>query len=112
MVENDFIKEFLNTPLADISVANLTNIITKVNKPINDKLDKINEGYDKRMSGLEGRIKILETENNRKGGKIETLTEIIVNMQKKSLNVIDGNTRSNNGNERVLVDDRNKIKQC
>ena len=77
-------EEFFNTPLADISVANLMNIITKVNKPINDKLHKINEGYHKRMSGLEGRIKILETENNRKGEKIEALTEIIVNMQKKS----------------------------
>ena len=65
-------EEFLNPHLAGISVANLMNVITRVNKPVNDKLDKINEGYDKRMSGLEGKIKILETENNRKGEKIET----------------------------------------
>ena len=115
-----------NTSLSEISVANFMDIINEVNKPINDKLDNIYDGYNKRMLDLEGRIQMLEAENTIKDDKIETLTEIVVNMQ-KGLNVIDGHTRSNNiiitglhedeikisdenGKEEMLNNDKDKIK--
>ena len=46
--------------------------MNKANKPLNDKLDRINEVYNKRMEGLENKIIILESENNIKDEKIET----------------------------------------
>ena len=72
-----------------------TNLIRKPHKPINEKLDQINENYNNRITTLESRVKILESENRNKDEKIEILTEIVVNMQ-KGINLIDGRTRSNN----------------
>ena len=77
------------------------------------------------MEDLENKI-ILESENNIKDEKIETLTDIIVNMQ-KTLNFIDGRRRANNvivtgiseydinvkdddGNEILLANDVSKVK--
>ena len=77
------------------------------------------------MDSLENKIKILESENNIKEEKIEILTEIVVNMQ-RSLNRVDGHTRSNNviitglsekdiktkfnGNDIILKNDTSKVK--
>ena len=64
-------------------------------KPIETKINNIENMYGNRLSVLESNVKCLESDNYIKDQKIEILTEIVVNMQ-KSLNNADGIKRSNN----------------
>ena len=68
-------------------------ICVDVNKPLASKLDALQEEMSSTVTLLEQKVKLLETENNVKEDKIETLTSIVVSMQ-KNLNAVDGNYRS------------------
>ena len=86
--------EFFTTPITELCVKDMLMICIDVNKPLARKLDVIQNDVSSKVTLLEQKIKLLETENSSKEEKIETLTSIIVTMQ-KNLNAIDGNSRSN-----------------
>ena len=50
----------LNTPLSNISVADLLKIIKQVIKPIDDKLDHVIKSYGSKINALDTKVKLLE----------------------------------------------------
>ena len=92
--------------MADLTASELVEIIKKVAELIETQVKKI----DDVVQPLVKQVKILEKELRDKSEKIETLTSIIINMQ-KSLNMIDMAERATNvmisglDEENVVVSD-------
>ena len=70
--------------VAELTVRELVEIIKKVTDPIEARITKV----DKVVEPLVKQVAILEKEVRDKTDKIDTLTSIIINMQ-RSLNMID-----------------------
>ena len=118
--EKEFIGVDPDKSIAELTVRELVEIIKKVTDPIEARITKI----DGVVEPLVKQVKILEKELREKTEKIDTLTSIIINMQ-KSLNMIDMGERScnvmisglneneliveNDGNEQTLTDDKGKV---
>ena len=77
-----------------MSVRELLCIIQKQIKPIEERVSKVEDDV-KVINSVEKRVELLENELSIKQEKIDTLTTIIINMQ-KSINMIDFNERSSN----------------
>ena len=120
--------DLLDKSVAEISVRKLLDLIKEKTDPINHRLTDVETGIAKvqhDIDPLEKRVRILEKEIESKSEKIDTLTGIIVNMQ-KAINMIDFDKRSTNimvsgiseteittkndhGDEIVLSDDKEKV---
>ena len=70
--------EFLIKPITELCVKDMLMICVDVNKPLASKLDAIQKEMSNKVTLLEQKVKLLETENNVKEDKIETLTSIVV----------------------------------
>ena len=77
--------------VADLTARELVEIIKKVSEPIENRVTKI----DETVQPLVKQVEILEKDLRDKSEKIDTLTSIIINMQ-KSLNMIDMAERATN----------------
>ena len=123
-IDNNLLNvEGLNNAMTSVSVPVLVNLIREAHKPINEKLEKINENYDNRITTLEGRVQIIFPKMKR----LKPLQKLWL-ICKKSINLIDWRTRSNNiiitglaeghinyegndGNNIVLQNDREKVEK-
>lgn len=69
--------------------------ILKLFQPIEVKTENIEKTFNTRISVLENKVNCFEADNIKKGAKIDTLTEIIINLT-KSVNHDDGKKRTSN----------------
>ena len=67
--------EFLIKPITELCVKDML-ICVDVNKPLASKLDAIQKEMSNKVTLLEQKVKLLETENNVKEDKIKTLTQL------------------------------------
>ena len=81
----------MDKSVAEITVRELIEIIKKQTDPIDARVTKLNET----VTPLVKQVKILEQDLQHKAEKIDTLTSIIINMQ-RSLNMIDFEERATN----------------
>lgn len=117
--------QYLNKPMSELVVADIIKIVKGANSSISEKLDEFKDDVTGKVSDLEKRVKILESENKKKDRDINTLKYTVVNMQ-KSLNRLDQEKRylnaivsglpegemafeNSTGNREVLQDDNEKI---
>ena len=86
----------LDKPVTEMSVRELLCLFkNEVNIMLEEKVKVITTATNNKLNGLEKRIELLESEAIQKDERLETLTSIIINMQ-RSLNFIDFNKRVNN----------------
>ena len=84
--------EMLNKPISEYCLKDMLRFCAEMNKPFAEKIDEIGK-ESKKIYPLQGQVKLLQMENNYKDEKNETLTSIIIGLQKK-LNKIDGESRN------------------
>ena len=79
----------LDKPVTEMSVRELLCLFkNEVNIMLEEKVKVITTATNNKLNGLEKRIELLESEAIQKDERLETLTSIIINMQ-RSLNFID-----------------------
>ena len=84
-----------NTPIAAMTAGQMLALIQSQTKPLDEKVANIGLKLDREINGLNTRVNVLENEVKEQKEKNETLTQIVVEMQ-KSLNKIDNNSRMKN----------------
>lgn len=84
-----------NLPVAAMTAGQMLALIQSQTKPLEESVASINHKLDREINGLKTRIDVLENEVKEQKEKNETLTNIVVEMQ-KSLNKIDNNDRVKN----------------
>jgi hypothetical protein len=84
-----------NTPVAAMTAGQMLALIQSQTKPLDEKVANISLKLDREINGLKTRVDVLENEVKEQKEKTETLTQIVVEMQ-KSLNKIDNNDRVKN----------------
>ena len=84
-----------NTPVAAMTAGQMLSLIQSQTKPLENKVESIEHKLDMEIGGLKNRIGVLESEVREQKERNETLTQIVVEMQ-KSLNKIDSNDREKN----------------
>ena len=111
-----------NTPVSALTAGQMLALIQSQTKPLEAKVVGIDQKLDKEINGLKTRINVLENEVKEQKEKNDTLTQIVVEMQ-KSLNRVDSNDREKNMiinglpegdlivNEVPLIDDADKVKE-
>ena len=106
-----FAQEFdANTPVSAMTAGQMLALIQSQTKPLENKVESIDQKLDMEITGLKTRIGVLENEVKEQKDKNETLTQIVVEMQ-KSLNKIDNSDREKNliisglPEEHIQVDD-------
>ena len=98
-----------NTPVSAMTAGQMLALIQSQTKPLENKVENIDQKLDLEINGLKTRIGVLENEVKEQKEKNETLTQIVVEMQ-KSLNKIDNTDREKNlmisglPEERIQVD--------
>ena len=109
-----------NTPVAQMTAGQMLALIQSQTKPLDEKVENIGLKLDREINGLKTRVNVLEDEVKEQKEKNETLTQIVIEMQ-KSLNKIDSNDRVKNlmisglpEGEMVvggasLIDDKDKV---
>ena len=106
----------LDKSVAEITVRELLELIKQQTDPIENRLTGVETGVTKikvTIDPIENRVTILEKELENKTEKIDTLTGIIVNMQ-KALNMIDFEKRATNvmissvSEEDIIVKDQER----
>ena len=81
-----------NTPVAAMTAGQMLTLIQSQIKPLEEKVVNIDRKLDREITGLKTRINVLESEVKEEKERNETLTQIVVEMQ-KSLNKIDNSDR-------------------
>ena len=111
MLQHPVAQEFdANTPVSAMTAGQMLALIQSQTKPLENKVETIDQKLDTEIHGLKTRIDVLENEVKEQKEKNETLTHIVVEMQ-KSLNKIDNNDREKNlmisglPEENIQVDD-------
>ena len=111
-----------NTPIASMTAGQMLTLIQSQTKPLEEKMVNIDRKLDREINGLKTRVNVLENEVKEQKEKNDSLTHIVVEMQ-KSLNKIDNNDRVKNlmisglpeGDIEVegasLVDDKEKVEK-
>ena len=84
-----------NTPISAMTAGQMLTLIQSQTKPLENKVESIDQKLDMEINGLKTRIGVLEGEVKEQKERNETLTQIVVEMQ-KSLNKIDNNDREKN----------------
>ena len=84
-----------NTPVAQMTAGQMLTLIQSQTKPLEEKVVSIDHKLDREIDGLKTRINVLENEMKEQKEKNDTLTQIVVEMQ-KSLNKIDSTDREKN----------------
>ena len=84
-----------NTPVSAMTAGQMLALIQSQTKPLENKVESIDQKLDMEINGLKTRINVLENEVKEQKEKNDTLTQIVVEMQ-KSLNKIDNNDRERN----------------
>ena len=85
----------INTPISAMTAGQMLALIQSQTKPLEMKVESIDQKLGKEITGLKTRINVLENEVLEEKQKNETLTQIVVEMQ-KSLNKIDSTDREKN----------------
>ena len=85
----------MNKSVSELSVDDLVKLIQTIANPINAKIEKMGNKIEKKYKTVDNKITLLETDLKENQSKIETLTQIIVNMQ-SSINSINSAKRVNN----------------
>ena len=75
----------VNKPLTELCVGDILNIMKHVVPPVNDKLAIIETSLTNKLATAENRVTLLENVVRQNENKIETLSQIIVNMQTSSM---------------------------
>ena len=84
----------MNKSISKLSIGDLVNLIQTIAHPINAKIE-MGKKIEKKYKTVDNKIMLLETVLKENQTKIDTLTQIIVNMQ-SSINSIDCEKRINN----------------
>ena len=87
--------DILNKPGGELSATDIYRIVTSALSGTNNRIDQMDKNIQSKIGVLETRVKILETEGDKKDEEIERLRHTVVNIQ-KALNSIDQGKRSNN----------------
>ena len=82
-------------PLTELCVGDIFTIMSNIVAPISAQLSTMNTTMTTKMAETENRVALLENQARINESKIETLSQIVVNMQ-SSLNKLDGDVRENN----------------
>ena len=90
---------------SELSATDLYRIVSAAMKETNQKIDKIDKDIQNRMVTLENRVKILESEGEKKDEDIEQLKHTVISMQ-RALNSIDQEQRSVNAIISGLSEDK------
>ena len=112
----------LTKKVNDMTLGDIVSIIQQIVKPISEKLDKIEQTINSKVDAQNSKIELLKSSLKEKEQTIDTMSEIIINMQ-SSLNKIDSETRVTNlmisglsendikDNDIDLTDDAKKVQR-
>ena len=116
-------EEMANKTGAELSATDIYTIVSSAIHGTNKKIDDLQKNVNDKIELLQNRVKILETENEKKDEEISTLKHTVVNIQ-KALNTVDQGERStkaiiqhlpeinmNDENGELLDNDKKKIQQ-
>ena len=116
-------EEIANKTGAELSAKDIFTIVTSAIQGTNKKIDDLQKNVNDEIETLQNRVKLLETNNEKKDEEISTLKHTVINMQ-RALNTIDQGERSTKAivqhlpesemdgeNNEKLVNDVEKIKQ-
>ena len=85
--------EIANKTGAELSAKDIYTIVTSAIQGTNSKIDDLKKNVNNQIETLQNRVKILETENEKKDEEISTLRHTVINIQ-KALNTCDQGERS------------------
>ena len=81
--------------LNELCVDDLIKIINGIIKPVKDNINTIAEDLSLKVNAHENRLKLLESDCERKQARIDALESVVIEMQ-KSINMIDHDKRKTN----------------
>ena len=84
-----------DTPINELTVNGLSDLITRLLQPLQDDVITIKENMTNRLNAQDHRIKLLETDKVKSEEEIALLKSVICNMQ-NSLNRMDSESRKSN----------------
>ena len=93
--QNNAINFDPNTPVSALTAGQMLALIQSQTKPLETKIESIDQKLNIEINGLKTRIGVLENEVKEQKEKNGTLTRIVVEMQ-RSLNKIDSDDREKN----------------
>ena len=96
--DNDVIEEIAidgTKSLNELCVDDLIKIINGIIKPVKDNISTITADLSLKVNAHENRLKLLESDCERKQARIEALESVVIEMQ-KSINMIDQDKRKSN----------------
>ncbi len=86
-------EDIAHKSVAEISATEIYTIVTTAMQVTNRKIDDLQNDVQNKIGTLENKVKILETENEKKDDDINLLKHTVISMQ-KAMNSIDQNERS------------------
>ena len=86
-------EEIANKSGAELSATDIYTIVTSAMQVTNKKIDDLQNDLQNKMVTLENKVRILETENEKKDEDINTLKHTVISMQ-KAFNSLDQEERS------------------